>query len=95
MARRGHSSRGSRRGPKNQVWTTILNRNVGILAGATKTGTDIVAPTDWTVVGGSERATIMRIRGWFAVTMQEPVLAFIGGSAFAYVGLYDEDEVSA
>ena len=94
MARR----RGERRFSKSKgalIWTTIINDDVNIAIGATKTGTDIVTDSDWTAVGGQERATIMRIRGWFGAS-QEPVAVLTGaGAMFGYVGIYDEDELSA
>ncbi len=91
---RGRKSRGSRSGPKNQVWTTIVNVATTISSGATKTGTDIVTSADWTAVGGSERATILRIRGWCGASVDVPAGAFAGGAVFGYIGLYDEDELS-
>ena len=94
MARRRSSSRAVKRGPKNQVWTTIVNSIVAILSGATKTGTDIVAASDWTTVAGAERATVLRVRGWFAATTKTTTGSFAGGSAFAYVAVYDKDDLS-
>jgi len=92
MARR--RSRAAKRGPKNQVWTTIVNSSVTVLAGATKTGTDIVTSADWINIGGAERGTVLRVRGWFSAALLVPTVQFVGGGAFAYVGVYDEDELS-
>ena len=95
MARRRQgSSRGAKRG-KNLVWTTIVNINVTVLAGATKTGTDIVSDIDWTVISGARWGTIMRTRGWFSCApIPEAGPTLTGGGVFAYVGVYDKDELS-
>ncbi len=93
MAR--NRSRSVKRGPKNQVWTTILNQSVTIIAGATKTGTNIVQDDDWSGANGQERATILRVRGWFSLVNKFATGSFAGGGFFAYVGLYDNDELSA
>ena len=93
MARRGRVSRSAKQ-KGALIWTTLVNEESSIAVGATKTGSDIVADADWTAVGGQERATIMRVRGWFTVT-QEPAAALTGaGTVFGYIGVFDEDELS-
>jgi len=94
MARKGRSGRGARKSGKNVVWATILNENVTVLAGATKTGTDIVSDLDWTVISGARRGTIMRVRGWYSVQPVPTAGVYQGGSVMAYVGVYDKDELS-
>jgi len=93
MARRQRSQRASRKSGA-LIWSTLINDSVAILPGATKTGSDIVTDSDWTVVGGQERATIMRVRGWFSVGI-DPAGGLIGQDpCFAYIGVYDKDELS-
>ena len=92
MAKR-RSSR-SARSSGALVWTTLINEESSIAVGATKTGSDIVADADWTGVGGQERATILRVRGWFSVTIEPAAVLEGAGTAFAYIGVYDEDELS-
>jgi len=58
--------RSVRSGPKNQVWTSILFSQAALGAGAVVIG-DIAAPSDWQVTTtASERATLLRIRGWLS-----------------------------
>ena len=93
MAR--HQTRRARPSRKSGalIWATVLNSDSTILPGATKTGTDIVSDSDWTTVGGQERATILRIRGWFSVTTVPVGALTDSGPIFAYVGMYDADEL--
>ena len=68
MARRsGRVTRGSRRGPKNQIWTAILADDVSILTGTTSLFA-ITQDSDWTRGQGQERATILRVRGWMSIS---------------------------
>ena len=90
---KGRATRGFKRGPKNNIWTTILGDEVAIGA-ASSTTFDIVAAADWTVAGGLERATILRVRGWFSAVVKDATGSFAGGAHFAYIGLFDEDETS-
>ena len=76
------------------IWTTLINEAVTILPGATKTGSDIVTDSDWSVIGGQERATILRIRGWFAVSIAPAAALTDAGGCFGYIGVYDADELS-
>ena len=91
--RRGRTSRSVRKSGA-LVWTTLINESSTIISGATKTGSDIVADTDWSGIAGQERATILRVRGWFSVTIEPAAILTGAGTVFGYIGVYDEDELS-
>jgi len=91
MARRGRGRRMARK-PGDLVWTVVENDNFSIATGVTIGGSDIVADTDWTVISGQERATIMRVRGWFSFTVGPAAVLTSAGSVFVYIGLFDADE---
>jgi len=93
MARR--SRRGGRAVSrnKNQVWSTVLQDAANITTGTTLSS-NIVEPSDWSVVAGAERATILRVRGWMSITHKELTGAAAGGPVFCYMAIYDEDESS-
>ncbi len=94
MARRRRGATRSARKTGALIWTTLLNDEVEMAPFATKVASNIVQDSDWTAVGGQERATIMRVRGWFSVAMQ-PVGALTASvGVFGYIGVYDEDEPS-
>ena len=80
-----------KRGPKAKyLWTTVLVNNVA--CDETAQSSVILAPSDWERSTASfERATLVGIRGWyvFSQSLQTPT------AIFAYIGLYDEDEVSS
>ena len=76
------------------IWTTLVNDDSVILAGATKTGSDIIADADWTTIAGQERATILRVRGWFGVALEPVGVLTSSGPVFGYIGVYDADENS-
>ena len=95
MAKRRFSRAvGPRKGPKNLVWASVLasSQNVG-------TGTflsfNIVQDNDWVRASGLERATLLRIRGWWSWITKDATGSHDGGPIFAYIGIYDEDETSA
>ncbi len=94
MARRRFSSRAVKK-TGALIWTTLINSDVTILAGATKTGSDIVTDGDWTNVAGQERATILRVRGWFSVAPIPVGVLTDSGPVFGYIGIFDRDELSA
>jgi len=94
MARR--SSRGGgrsvRRGPKNQVWTNIVMDENNVLATTTAVLGIIVGDSDWAVSGSSsERATILRVRGWLSLRQETVVGVGSPGTLFLAIHLTDED----
>jgi len=90
VANRRHGVQRAAKKTKNQVWTTILADDLTLGAGAT-TSLAVVDDADWTVVGGSERATIMRVRGWMSVITKGVTGSFARVSMFSYIGVSDED----
>ena len=76
------------------IWTVVGNTRFQINAGVTVSGSDIVEDTDWTTVGGQERATLMRIRGWFSVNQGPVGVLTASGPVSAYIGLFDADEAA-
>ena len=62
------------RGPRNLVWTVVLNDNEQVLAAGTSSN-EICVASDWTAADGFERATLLGIRGWISVARDD-------GSAF-------------
>jgi len=82
------------RGPKNNVWTTVLADAFGIATGATQQF-NVVQDNDWTTVGGQERATVLRIRGWLALHNKITTGVLPEGSWFAYLTVQDEDAPAA
>jgi len=59
MARR---SRSFRRGAKDYVWSAVLTQSDAVAAGTTES-LNIVEAADWVGAAGSDRATLLRIRG--------------------------------
>ena len=88
--RRGFSRAASSRGPKNNVWTTILAEDVDIGAGGLS-GFNIVQDSDWTASAGSERATILRVRGWLTVHNKTSTGIRGDGAFFLGIFLLDSD----
>ena len=86
-------SRSSRKGPKNQVWTTVLREDDIILSAATQSS-DIVTTSDWSAVGGLERATVMRVRGWLSCSFKPTTGSFGGAGVFCYMSTFDDSETS-
>jgi len=74
------------------IWTTVLGNNILVDNGA-RTEADIVTSSDWTVVGGSEKATLMRIRGWLGVSLTPAGALTSGAPVFSYIATFDEDEL--
>ena len=75
------------------VWTTILVERQALAT----TGTlafDIVADTDWTTVGGKEKATVVRVRGWMDISVEPAAVLTASGPVFAFIGTSDEDEAA-
>ena len=89
MASRRRFSRGASRGPKNQIWSVIVEDSVAVGTGATVSFA-IIQDTDWARITGQERATILRVRGWFSVSGRV-VVGIVGDAAVAaYVSLHDD-----
>ena len=87
MARR-RFGRAVRRGPKNNIWTVILMDELTV--GTTAIEVNIVQGSDWTgSVGGFQRATVMRVRGWLSVSA-DPTLT-VATSYFMMIYVTDED----
>ena len=86
----GHGSRAVHRGPKNNLWTTVLFNQTQLGLGAQNTSL-IVTEDDWIrAAGGNERATILRVRGKLTVAADE-LGAVASGTVMAYVMVEDED----
>ena len=93
MARRRPRRFARAGGPKNNVWTTVLQDEISIGA-AGILNSNIVQGTDWErASGATESATCMSIRGH--LTVQSRIIAGTAngpGAYFAYIGVFDEDE---
>ena len=92
MARRRTSSRASRRGPKNQVWTVGAVVGDNVPASTTTQLSAIVAGSDWEASSAAgEKATCLRIRGWLGVR-QNTDGGGIGsaGALFLYIARQEE-----
>ena len=79
-------------GPKNNIWTVVLS-NQGLVTTGAQTAHVIVSTTDWQrgVIGGSERATILRVRGYVSFAPKIATGTIAGGSIVGYVTVVDED----
>jgi len=78
--------RSTSRGPKDQVWATVILVNQVVDDDPT-IQFNLVQPTDWTAVGSAERATVLRVRGWLAFS---PPLG-VPSTMFSIISLMDED----
>jgi len=79
------------RGPKNQVWTNVVFEDTTV--GTTVVQEVITEPADWAPVANvSERATLLRIRGWIAVS--KLATGITGGQLFLAIYVADEDDVA-
>ena len=86
--RRNKSSRGVRHGPKNNVWTSVVQNEV-LVATGNSTVTSIVTAADWSNEPLGERATILTARGWLSICGQNDVLTKSEGQVFWYIGIID------
>jgi len=90
MARNAFRRRSIAKAKPKYAWTNLILTNQAATTGAGSS--NIVEPADWERSATSfERATLVGIRGWIAVTR----LVNTSASLFMYVGLYDEDEASS
>ena len=91
MAGRRGRSRGSRstRGPKNQTWTVVAASNQTF--DNTPTVEElIVIGSDWTAnASGTERGTLLRMRGWLSVAMPSQTTAQQSVFAAIYIAASD------
>jgi len=94
MARKRFFRAASSKGPKNNVWTTVLMDEFGVALGVTQQF-NIVQDSDWTVVGGSERSTVLRIRGWVADHNKDTSGVRPEGAWFGYITVQDEDAAAS
>jgi len=62
----GRRTRSRARGPKNQLWASLLFDEQAVAATAIEGA--IVAAADWAVNTGTERGTILRTHGWVCVS---------------------------
>jgi len=93
VANRSRRAAGRRSsGPKNNIWTTVIADRVTVAANG-QTADVIVATTDWArgSVGGSERATILRVRGWMSFAGKRIAGAVGSAGLMAYLTVVDED----
>jgi len=94
MARRRSGRAVSRQ--KDQVWAVSLFQNTDIGSGVTAVLASLVDKTDWHASGSSsQRATLLRVRGWFS--MRQETAAGVGapGPVYLYVTNVDEDATVA
>ncbi len=94
MARSRIRRGASNRGPKNNVWSTVLIDENGTAAGITQTF-PLVLDEDWSGASGQERATILRIRGWLSFSNKTTTGVRPEGVFFAYITVQDEDAPAA
>ena len=90
MARKRYGTR-SAKSKGALIWTTVFAERQALATGGSLSF-DIVTDSDWNAVGGQERATIMRIRGWFNVAVEPAAVLTASAAVFSYVGIMDEDE---
>ena len=94
MARRGSRARGGSRGPKNNIWTTIVDNEQVVGTGST-IEFPVVADSDWQRGAAAERATILRVRGWININKYIAAGVVGGdGAVFMYLALMDDDAVA-
>jgi len=93
MASRRRSSRGASKGQKNQIWTVSLLDDFELTTGVTIAAFSPVIDTDWQrgTAPSFERATVMRMRGWFTVVQKLTAGLADDGTVFSYCLLHDED----
>ena len=79
-------------GPKNNIWTVVLSDSTVVVAAAQTTHA-IVSSIDWQrgLIGGSERATILRVRGYVSYALKIGTGVRVGGNIMGYVTVVDED----
>ncbi len=65
MAGRARGRRSTRNGPRNLVWSAVLEQNATVADAATL-GDNIVTGSDWSAAG-FERATLLSVRGYITV----------------------------
>ena len=75
------------------VWTTVLANGINMATGTTAT-MDIIDDQDWTNVGGSEKATCLRVRGWLSITIDAAAVLTGAEPVFLYVALFDQSAAS-
>ncbi len=90
--RRGRVTRAVSCGPKNNLWAVVIAERVTIAAGG-QTADQLLTTADWSrgAVGGSERATILRVRGYMSFTGKNAVGARGSAALMAYLTVVDED----
>ncbi len=86
MARRSRRASASR--GKDLTWTSVITDDETISDAVEVL--DIVQGTDWSVVAGSQTATLLTIRGNIALRRTNPSQ----GSVFMYIAVFDKDEAS-
>jgi len=95
MARRRQLTRAARRGPKNQVWTVSLRDDFEITTGVTVIAFSIILDSDWErTSASSERATILRTRGWISIRPASAAGVQLDGTVFMYLTVQDDDATS-
>ncbi len=95
MARRRSSSRARRSGSKNQVWTVVTGDSLVLATGVTTAIGQIVIDEDWVrTTVSSERATVLRVRGWLAIASRVTTGNVDEGSVAGYLTLADEAKTS-
>jgi len=91
-ARRGGFRRSGRSKKGDLIWvTTIVQASL-----LESTPTDIgllVIPSDWSITGGFDRATLMGIRGWLATS--QTAAATAADASGAYAAIYVTDQAVA
>jgi len=89
MGRRKGGRFHASKGVKNNVWAVAAAFDTTLSAGTT-TFIPCVIADDWST--GSERATLLTMRGWFSVCGQNQIAAAqLEGSVAWYIALMDED----
>jgi len=84
MPRRNHRSRAAHRGPKNQVWTSVINVEQALAAGVQQDA-NIVQSSDWTAVDG-EKATLLTVRGYITISgVNDATIIHPEGSVQLYI----------
>ncbi len=94
MARRRF--RGVSRRNKDQIWSVSLFNDAVVGPGVTSNVASLVAKTDWEASSVSaQRATLLRIRGWFSMRQETTVGVGSSGAVYYYISLVDEDATVA
>ena len=80
----------SKRGPKNNIWTVVLGDQISLSPQALNSAR-VIQDTDWVRQSGGEKATLLRVRGWWFLSAPTSDIVTVRGAVHAYMAFVDED----